>query len=224
MSYSIDSIGSSAQSHYASLFAKLDSDGDSKVSKSEFVAGAPEGVDADKASELFDYLDQEGGGFLSESDLASAFEQISSEMKSVLLEAQEQKRPISGGAPDISELFSSLDSDEDGILTREEFVAGRPEGVSEEDAGNLFDQISEGSEDGITEEQFSSAAPPPPPPPAGGGQGPSAASSVSDSDSDEEETANMIEELLEILQSDDSDTSSQTSTILQAIEAYRNAA
>jgi hypothetical protein len=88
------------------------------------------------------------------------------------------------GGPDPSELFSKLDSDGDGTLTEEEFVAGRPDGASEDQAKQLYAKIAEagGGEagSGLTQDQFSTgfsaAAPSGPPqgggaPPAGGGGG-----------------------------------------------------
>lgn len=80
--------------------------------------------------------------------------------------------------PDAAELFSKLDSDGDGKVTRDEFVASRPDDVSEEDAGKFYDKIAENSggdgAKGLSQEQFTTglqnAAPP-----AGGGGAPSGA-------------------------------------------------
>jgi hypothetical protein len=97
------------------------------------------------------------------------------------------------GGPDPSELFSKLDSDGDGTLTEEEFLAGRPDGVSEDQAKQLYAKIAEESGgnagSGLTQEQFTvgfaAAAPSGPPPgggapPAGGGGGGSSDSGSSD--------------------------------------------
>ena len=90
--------------------------------------------------------------------------------------------------PDAAKLFSKLDSDADGKMTRDEFVAGRPDNVSTEDAGKLYDKIAEKSggdgSSGLSQEQFatglqnagppSGGGAPSGPPPAGAGGGGSA--------------------------------------------------
>lgn len=226
MVYSIDSAGASAYSQYTSLFAKLDTDDDSKVTKSEFVAAAPEGIGADAASQLFDLLDQEGTGSLSESDLASAFEQLSNEMKSALLDAQEDKGPPPpppGGMPDPSEMFASLDTDGDGTVTKEEFIAGRPDDVSEEQATAMFEELAGEGADSLTEDQFISAMEskqaemgPPPPPPSGAETG----TDTADTDTE----SSMIEQLLAAIQEEDENGASNAALVLQAAQAYAKAA
>ncbi|CUW40726.1 Suppressor protein SRP40 [Magnetospirillum sp. XM-1] len=104
------------------------------------------------------------------------------------------------GGPDAAELFSKLDSDGDGTVTRDEFVAGRPDKVSEEDAGKFYDKIAENSggdgAKGLSQEQFATGlqnagppagggAPSGPPPAGGGGGGGSASEGSSSGSSDE---------------------------------------
>jgi hypothetical protein len=83
------------------LFAKIDTDGDGKVSKDEFVKGAPKELDATKAGELYDQLakatqqdatsgtgsDSSSVG-LSASDLQTGFQSLSGRTKSALLDLQ----------------------------------------------------------------------------------------------------------------------------------------
>ncbi|KIL98406.1 hypothetical protein CCC_03689 [Paramagnetospirillum magnetotacticum MS-1] len=83
------------------------------------------------------------------------------------------------GGPDASKLFSKLDSNNDGKLTEDEFVSGRPDNVSEDQAKQLYQKIAEKSggdaSSGLTQDQFSSgfsAAAPSGGPPAGGGAPP----------------------------------------------------
>lgn len=89
------------------------------------------------------------------------------------------------GGPDPSQLFSKLDSDGDGKVTEDEFVAGRPDNVSEDQAKQVYAKIADASggdaSSGLSEDQFTSgfqaAAPSGGPqggggaPPAGGGGG-----------------------------------------------------
>lgn len=80
-----------------------------------------------------------------------------------------------GGKPDPAELFTKLDSDGDGKLTRDEFVAGRPEGASEDQAGQMYDSLAGGNSGGLSVDQFTkgmqSMQPPAGGPPPGGGEG-----------------------------------------------------
>ena len=158
MSLNIGSVGASDYTQYRNLFAKIDTDGDGKVTRDKFVSGAPEGVGGDVATTLFNALDSQQSGALSESDLASAFEQLSSVARSLLIQLQTSEpgsteRQASGGGPG-ARLFAKLDADADGTVTRDEFVAGRPDGVSEERAGELFDTIAGDDAEGLTQQQL----------------------------------------------------------------------
>ncbi len=75
--------------------------------------------------------------------------------------------------PDAEELFTKLDSDGDGTVTRDEFVAGRPDDVSEDDAGAFYDKIAENSggdgSTGLSQTQFATGLQNAGPPAGGGG-------------------------------------------------------
>ncbi|MCW1412778.1 EF-hand domain-containing protein [Rhizobium sp. 1AS11] len=140
--------------------AQLDSDGDGYVTKAEFVAARPSDVTEDQATTLFDSFDSESTGSLSVDVLAEA------------MSAQQSQRP---GGDDLASLLSDLDTDGDGSISKDEFVAGRPSDVTDDQAGTLFDSFdSEGagslSVDALTEamsaEQSQRSEGPPPPPPA----------------------------------------------------------
>jgi Ca2+-binding EF-hand superfamily protein len=163
MMQGIGGHGAPDASQIRNLFRKIDTDSDGKVTRSEFVAGAPD-KDSNKAGQLFDALDSQGAGALSENDLLTAFERLSSQMQKTLVRHQEEQN----GPPDPSKLFSKLDADGDGNVTREEFVAGRPDHVSEKEAGKLFDKLDKEGSGSLSQSQFETAlkeAGPPPPPP-----------------------------------------------------------
>ncbi len=162
MSISVNDLGlnSASAAQYASLFNTIDTDKDGKVSKAEFVAGA-KGMSSDQAGSLFDSLDSQHAGSLSESDFATAFQQMSSSMQAMMIDIQGGNLANGGQQPGLSALFSKLDTDGDGKISRDEFVAGRPKGVSEDQAGKEFDALSQsvGSDPsaGLTQDQFAQA-------------------------------------------------------------------
>ncbi len=60
----------------ADLFAKIDTDGDGKVTEAEFVAARPEDMSEEEATSLFAELDGEGTGSLTQSQFVDAMEQL----------------------------------------------------------------------------------------------------------------------------------------------------
>ncbi|PDS74807.1 EF-hand domain-containing protein [Rhizobium sp. L43] len=158
--------------------AELDSDGDGYVSKAEFVAARPSDVTEDQAGTLFDSFDSEGAGSLSVDALTEA-------MSAQQSECGEGPSPPAGD-DELASLLSDLDTDGDGLVSKTEFVAGRPADVTEDQAGTLFDSFdSEGagslSVDALTEAMSSqSSQRPDGPPPADDDQ---SASLLSDLDS-----------------------------------------
>jgi Ca2+-binding EF-hand superfamily protein len=140
-------LGTSASSpahDQKSFSTKLDTNSDNKIDRDEFIVGRPDDVSEDQAGALFDRLDSTGTRSLSQGSLTSAIQHMNSGMQSVLLQAQEenQRGGHHGGPPDPEEMFTELDTDADGTVTRDEFVAGRPKDVSEDQAGTFFDKIA----------------------------------------------------------------------------------
>lgn len=149
----IGSGGGLDASQIRSLFSKLDADANGSVTRDEFISGAPGDVSSDQAATLFDSLDSSGSGSLSEDDLLSAFERLNSQTQSALIQQQQPpKEP-----PDPSKMFDDADEDGDGTVTREEFIAARPDDVSEEMAGSLFDKLDSESAGSLTKDEFVTA-------------------------------------------------------------------
>ena len=149
--------------------SQLDTDGDGYVSKAEFVAARPSDVTEDQAGTLFDSFDSEGTGSLSVDALAEAMSAQQSER------ADGPPPPPPADDDELSSMLADLDTDGDGLISKAEFVAGRPSDVTEDQAGTLFDSFdSEGagslSVDALTEamsaQQSDRADGPPPPPPS----------------------------------------------------------
>jgi Ca2+-binding EF-hand superfamily protein len=149
---------STQYAQYAAMAKQIDTDDDGQVTKSEFVDGAPKGVSADAAANLFDLLDTQKKGSIQESDLANAFGQLSDATKYLLIQQQQSGQQMRDPKQHMADMFAKLDTDSDGTLSRDEFVAGRPEGVSQDDAGKLFDEISSAAGakegDGLSQAQF----------------------------------------------------------------------
>ncbi|QIO54288.1 EF-hand domain-containing protein (plasmid) [Rhizobium leguminosarum bv. trifolii] len=123
---------SSDDDDLASLLSDLDTDGDGLVSKAEFVADRPSDVSGEQAGTLFDSFDSAGSGSLSVDTLTEA------------MSAQQSKRP-EGPPPSADDdddqfasLLSDLDTDGDGLVTLDEFMAGKPNDVTESQASQLF--------------------------------------------------------------------------------------
>ena len=109
-----------------------------------------------------------------------------------------------------TEMFSKMDTDGNGSLSQEEFVAARPEDVTEEMAANLYNSFDTDSSESLTGAEYETAmqnAPPPPPPPAGGA-GSSTSSETYDELDTNEDGVVSASELAAALAVADSSTSS----------------
>lgn len=113
------------------MFQKLDSSGDGKLDSSEISKALGGGSQSsDSASSLITALDTDEDGLLSQLELDAGMSKLHQEMKS----AQ------SGNEED---LFSRIDTDGDGSVSKEEFVSNRPEDVTEESDTSSASDTSE---------------------------------------------------------------------------------
>ncbi len=166
----------------AKMFDALDTNGDGTVSKDEFVAGAPQGVTADQAGGLFDKISNGNGDSLTKDQFVSGFKSVAStdqddaatstastasttanssadpgallDQLLATLQGGAQSGAAGSSPPDPSQMFASLDSNGDGTVTKAEFVAGAPKGVSSDQASAFFDKISNGNGDSLSKDQF----------------------------------------------------------------------
>ena len=88
-----------------------------------------------KADKLFSKLDTSGQGYIEKSDLETAF------------------ASISGGSTDVDSLFTQLDADSDGKVTKEEF-------------SDKLQQLAQQLDDQFQSSRMQAGGMPPPPPPA----------------------------------------------------------
>lgn len=121
-------------------------------------------------------------------------------------------------AQEAANVVDAMDTDDDGMVTEEEFVSARPEGVSEDMAAQHWSNITGGAESVSTEVMQSAmaAAPPPPPPPPSSSGGVSSSDDDTDSvsttydalDTNEDGTVSIDEMLAGLTASSDEDSAS----------------
>ncbi len=258
---------SSSTSLAQQLLKRLDTDLSGGVSQSEFVNGRPSEVSESDATALFSKLNSSGTGELSATDLAkmappdnqlsgTQSSSLDPQMLLQLLEALQQAAGTSSSSTTaqsdptskLQELFSKLDANGDGSLTKDEFVAGRPDGVSETDAASLFDKIDTANAGTVTSDEFvtgmanampprMAGGPPPPPPPDSDGDSGDTVSSTSSTSSTSTSSSTssdalqqIIDKLIAGLDTDNDSTSTTNSTqsqltaslvdFLKALQAY----
>lgn len=150
-------------------------DSNGKISRDSFVKNRPPGVSESDAGSLFDKIDSGKTGSLSESqlqdglqkygpqasknsdnasssdngDLASLFQSLSSGTFASLLQSQQ----TSDSGSSNSDPFKSLE-DSNGKISRDSFVKHRPPGISEKDAGALFDKIDSSKSGSLTSSEL----------------------------------------------------------------------
>lgn len=92
------------------MVAEMDSNQDGIVTTAEFVAARPSDVSEEQAATLFQSFDTQGTGSLSVADLTEA------------MKRDGHPHPDAPGGS--NDLFSSLDTNGDGTISRDEFSAG----------------------------------------------------------------------------------------------------
>jgi Ca2+-binding EF-hand superfamily protein len=178
----ISSSSAANAAYYANqknLFGKLDSDQNGTLSSKEFVAGRPKGTSETQATELYAKIDVNSINALTEDQLREGMESerpykkleemLSSEAMSALMLMSQQNGSFGAfGGNSASDLYAEMDADGDGSVSSAEFVAARPDDVSEENATALFESIDTENTGSITQEQFAAGMRPAGGPPPGG--------------------------------------------------------
>jgi Ca2+-binding EF-hand superfamily protein len=145
MSFGGDMGGSNGMPSASDLYADMDTDGDGSVTQAEFTAARPDDMSEDDAKGLYATIDTKGTGSITE-------EQFADSMKA----PPPGGMPVQGGdgAPSSEEVYDALDTNKDGVVSEEEFVAAHPADVTDEQATDLFKSIDTDSKGSITEQQF----------------------------------------------------------------------
>jgi Ca2+-binding EF-hand superfamily protein len=169
------------------LFAKADANGDGAIDKTELTtlmesSGTDQSVSAD---DLFSRMDADGDGQISQQEATDTASQLLEDLRSQLMQSG---RGAMGGMPpppmgggqggmDEEEMFSSIDTDGDGSISKTElsvFFESAPAGNGQSPSVDDIFSRDDGDSDGlISKDEFLSAmearkserqGPPPPPP------------------------------------------------------------
>lgn len=135
------------QPSIADIYADMDADGDGKVTEAEFVAARPDDVSEDGAKGLFASIDTEGSGSITEEQFADSIKRHGG--------PQGGPPPGGGDAASTDEIYDALDTNKDGVVSEEEFLAAHPADVTDEQAAALFKSIDTDNKGSIAKEQFS---------------------------------------------------------------------
>lgn len=152
------------------MIASMDTDSDGSITQEEFVAARPDDVSEEMATNLWNSFDAESAGSLTTDELQTAMaaegphgppppppsDEEDDEDETLLSSTDEsdtlsdilsQLLDAASGTSSteetssFSDMVTAMDTDGDGIVTQEEFVAARPDDVSEEMATNLWNSF-----------------------------------------------------------------------------------
>jgi Ca2+-binding EF-hand superfamily protein len=151
-----DSSGYGQQPSAADMYSSMDTDGDGSVSKVEFLAARPDDMSEDDATKVYDKIDTTGTGSITEEQFADSMKNMAAQRQGGMPLAPPPQDSSSGSSQSPDEVFDSLDTNKDGSVSEAEFLAGRPDDVTDDQASNLFDSIDTEGTGSITNDQFDS--------------------------------------------------------------------
>lgn len=116
--------------------SELDADGDGVLSKTEFLAGKPDDVTDDMATNLFNHLDADGDGSIS----AEEYDSGDPAANSAFAPPPPPPTDVVSDQTDegSTDALDALDTNGDGEISEAEFLIGKPDDVTDEMAVNLF--------------------------------------------------------------------------------------
>lgn len=142
----------------ADMYSAMDADGDGSVSKDEFLAARPDNMSEDAATKVYDSIDTTGTGSITEDQFSDALKSLGGHHHGGMAPAAASQDSSSDSSTDSSDsadgTFDALDTNKDGIVSEDEFLAGHPEDVTDEQATDLFDSIDTQGTGSITKDQF----------------------------------------------------------------------
>lgn len=168
---SVSSTGSTSY-YYAmqkKVFDRLDTDSNGSLEENELLAGKPKNLTRDRASELYEALDTNESGGLTLDEFAGGtasgvgvnlISQLPTDALDVLLQLRQQGGLISNAGSRDGEksatdaAFDALDTDRDGVVSEQEFLATHGEDVSGKEAA-----VQSGADEGGTATRKGTATP-----------------------------------------------------------------
>ena len=179
------------------MMSRLDGDGDGAISQAEFTTGRPKGASEADATQRFAQIDADGDGSLTATEISSHFQQLAPQTQGALLMAQGTGGESGGAMGGCSgggggggraraaadELFSKLDSDGDGSVSKSELESafqsiaaanGGDATTATQQADDLFAKLDSDGDGAVSQSETEQAMRPhghhphrPPPPSAG---------------------------------------------------------
>ncbi len=221
------------------LFAKADTNGDGTIDKTELTTlmestGTDQSVSAD---DLFSQMDSDGDGQISQQEATDTASQLLEDLRSQFMQAGMGSMGAMGGMPpppppmgggknvmggmDEEEMFTSIDTDQDGSISKTElsaFFESAPAGNGQTPSVDDIFARDDGDSDGlISKDEFLTAmearkserqGPPPPPP------------QESDTSSDTTDSTDpMITAMLQLYQSVGQSSNNQSNEVLLSLFA-----
>jgi Ca2+-binding EF-hand superfamily protein len=152
------------------MFDKLDTDQNGSLDDNELQTGKPKTMTKDQASKLYDALDTNQSGTITMDEFAAGTQsgpgmglisQLPTDALDVLLQLQAQgggmPQASTGGSSDQPEsdaAYDALDTNKDGVVSEDEFLAAHPEQLTDDEAGKLFETIDTDKDGTVTQDQF----------------------------------------------------------------------
>jgi Ca2+-binding EF-hand superfamily protein len=151
------------------MFDRLDSDQNGTLDDNELQAGKPKTMTKDQASKLYDALDTDKSGSITMDEFAAGtrsgpgmglMSQLPADALDVLLQLQQQGGGMpqagtgGGDQPASDAAYDALDTNKDGVVSEEEFLAAHPEQLTDEEAGKLFQAVDTDKDGTVTQDQF----------------------------------------------------------------------
>jgi Ca2+-binding EF-hand superfamily protein len=155
------------------IYSLMDTDRDNSVSYADFMAARPSTVSAERAQAVWKAIVENSGNPTSTSSLAenefvagyttlagpSAQQTAMDQLESLLSKIGGTDATVDMGTTNGSDLFSIADSNADGYVSKDDFIAIRPSSVSASQASAYWDQIAansqaEGASAGMAENEF----------------------------------------------------------------------
>jgi Ca2+-binding EF-hand superfamily protein len=171
---SVSSTSSSSSSYYYALqkktFDRLDTDKNGSLDQNELQSGKPKTITKEQASKLYDLLDTDKSGAITMNELAAGTQsgagmglisQLPSDALDVLLRLQQQGGGMpqagTGGSGDQTAgnaAYDALDTNRDGVVSEDEFLAAHPEQLTDKDAKSLFQNLDTDKDGKLTQDQM----------------------------------------------------------------------